>query len=74
MRTRLLKPADAPEIYDIFMSAQVDRKTAHKNRSGFYEYPLKEKDIRDRLIAGQGLSIALTEGRKVSSPGKDRGR
>ena len=65
MNTRVLSPSDAPEIYDAFMSSQVDGSTALERNSGFYKYPLKEGDIRDRLKASGDHSIVLTDRRQV---------
>jgi len=69
MKIQTIKPNDAHEIYDSFMSAQVTRENCSGRKSGFYEYALSFEEMQKRvgLSAQEGLGLTLRDNQRLLS-------
>lgn len=67
MQIRTIKLSDAERIYDLFRSAAVTREDLQRGvvpHSGFFEYPISERDLTAKLQEPQ-LSLMLEDGQRI---------
>jgi hypothetical protein len=65
---KLKKPTirDAAEIYELFREAQIDSNNSGNKKSGFFEYPLTEEDIKTRLGDNRFSLMLMHDGRAIA--------